>query len=91
MFSLISSDATLLVDNEGEVVHTRPGAIRAGLSVWLLGNGILLRTLNIGQGGIESSGDHVQRVAFDGSVLWDYDYLSQIIYLIMMQSLFQIQ
>ena len=59
LFHLMSSDNTLLIENEGEVAHTWPGVMEPRFSVQLQDNRMLLRTLNISQDGIEGSGDHV--------------------------------
>ena len=81
LFHPLSGNDTLLMDNSGEVIHTWSGSSGPGLSVKLLKNGVLLRTQNSGQGTIGGSGGGVQKVAFDGTILWDYacsgaDYLS---------------
>ena len=50
----MSSDNTLLIENEGEVAHTWSGVMEPRFSVQLQGNRMLLRTLDISQDGMRA-------------------------------------
>jgi len=46
-----------------------------GVAVWWLGNGTILRTIRTGSGGgTGGSGGGVQKVAWDGTIIWDFRY-----------------
>ncbi len=66
---------TYLIDTAGEVVHTWPSGFNPGNGVYLESDGTLLRAVATGGGpGIGGAGGGVQRIAFDGTILWDYKY-----------------
>src|SRR5262245_4719357 len=66
---------TYLVDPSGTIVHTWPSTFQAGLGVYLDQDGTLLRCIRTtGAPAIGGVGGGVQRVALDGTVLWDYRY-----------------
>jgi hypothetical protein len=68
-----------LIDNEGRLVNSWPGTYEPALSVYLLENGDLLRTVEIPvvtpftAGG---AGGRVEKYDWDGTLLWTYDYAS---------------
>ncbi len=75
LFAPMQSTTTYLIDMDGQVVHTWENGHTAAACVYLLEDGTILRTYyeeNLvfprRQGG------HVQRIAWDGTVLWDFDY-----------------
>ncbi len=75
LFAPMQSTTTYLIDMGGQVVHTWDNTNTAGSCVYLLEDGTILRTYyetNLvfprRQGGL------VQRIAWDGTVLWDFDY-----------------
>jgi hypothetical protein len=75
LFSPLLSTTTYLIDRDGEVVHTWTGDRAPGASVYLLGNGNLLRCVRerdrpIFQAGGE--GGRIQEVTWDGETVWDY-------------------
>jgi hypothetical protein len=64
---------TYLIDNNGVVVHTWNLTAFPGVSVHLDEDGTLLRTKQVpGPITIGGWGGGVERVAFDGSLLWDF-------------------
>ncbi len=77
---LLSNDAFLL-DMSGEVVHTWKTEHAPGNSVYLQDDGTLVRCVRVEEnpvffgGGI---GGRVQRLAWDGEVLWDWSYESEV-------------
>ena len=83
LFSPLPSNTSYLIDNQGREVHSwaSPGEHRPGLSAYLLEDGDLLRTANIGQ---ESVGDFsgggiagkIERIAWDGTAEWSWEYSS---------------
>ncbi len=73
LFQPLSSTTTYLIDNSGAVFHSWSGTNEPGNSVYLLDNNELLRTLHL-QGTVGGSGGGVQRVAWDGTLLWNFQY-----------------
>jgi len=75
LFAPLDATTTYLVDMRGEVVHKWESQYPPGQSVYLLDDGTLLRAAqepdnrHFAGGGI---GGRVQRLAPDGTVLWDY-------------------
>jgi hypothetical protein len=74
LFAPLRSRTTFLIDRQGEVAHSWPSE-HPGLAVYMLEDGTLLRTARIDDnptfhgGGL---GGRIQRVAKDGSILWEY-------------------
>ena len=66
---------TYLLDNNGTVNHTWPSEYKPGLAAYWLGNGTILRTIQVGimpvAGG---AGGGVQKVELDGTITWDFRY-----------------
>ena len=83
LFSPFPSDTSYLIDEEGREVNSweSPGGHRPGASAYMLGDGSLLRTGNIGDesignfsgGGI---GGKLERIAWDGTLMWSWEYSS---------------
>jgi len=81
LFAPINSTMTYLIDNEGRIINTWKSDYRPGHSVYLLGDGHLLRTGAMGPRGNSTfrtggSGGHVQKFTWDGELAWDYTYSS---------------
>ena len=76
LFGQMVGNETYLVDTNGVAVHTWTSSFRPGIGVYLLPDGSLLRTLNtrVVFGTTGGAGGGVQRIALDGTVLWDYRY-----------------
>jgi len=74
LFTPNISMTTYLIDNYGRLVHSWDASYPPALSVYLLENGSLLRTRSIGGPG--GSGAGFQQLAWDGTVLWEYEYFS---------------
>jgi len=75
LFAPIHSTNTYLIDMDGKLVHTWDSKYTPGQSVYLLDNGTLLRSIHISnlQG---PAGGGIQKIAWDGTLLWDFRYLS---------------
>ena len=72
-----NATVTNLVDDLGTVVHTWNSTFRPGQANYVLPDGTLLRAINVGGPiTIPGTGGGVQRVALDGTVLWDYRHSS---------------
>lgn len=75
LFAPLNSTTTYLVDMKGQVAHSWPSKYVPGQAAYLLPDGTLLRAArepgdrNFGGGGI---GGRVERLAPDGTVLWEY-------------------
>jgi hypothetical protein len=80
LFAPLNSTTTYLVDMKGEVAHSWKSRYEPGQSVYLLDDGSLLRAArelhnrNFGGGGI---GGRVERLAPDGTVLWEFVYADE--------------
>jgi hypothetical protein len=75
LFAPISSGITYLIDSNGNVNHTWSSSYLPGLMVRWLGNGEILRAIRVGVGpGGGGAGGGVQKVEWDGTVVWDFRY-----------------
>ena len=83
LFSPMASDTTYLINEYGEMVHswTSNNGYKPGLSAYLLDDGDLLRTANLGNnqpgeftGG--GSAGKVERISWDGDLEWSWIYSS---------------
>ncbi len=84
LFSPISSTTSYLIDEYGREMHRweSPGGHRPGLSAYLLDDGDLLRTANLGnnQPGDFSAGGaagKIERISWEGELEWSWTYSSQ--------------
>jgi len=76
LFAPLSSTNTYLINNDGLAVHQWPSAYIPGNAVYLAPTGTLFRTALLsnpiftrgGQGG------RIEKIAWDGTLLWAYDY-----------------
>jgi len=84
LFSPISSTTTYLIDQHGREIHNwdSVGGFKPGLSAYILNDGDLLRTGNLGnnQPGDFSAGGasgHIERISWDGQLEWSWSYSSR--------------
>jgi Arylsulfotransferase (ASST) len=71
----LASTNTHLVDPAGTIVHTWPSTYLPGAAVYLDQDGTLLRCIKtMGAPTNGGTGGGVQRLALDGTVLWDFRY-----------------
>jgi len=72
------SGTTYLIDNYGRIVHTWESEYAPGKAVYLLENGILLRSISLPEYGSEGSGagGGFQKINWNGDVIWEYHYAS---------------
>ncbi len=82
LFAPISSASTYLIDAHGRMIHswTSSSGLRPGLSAYMLEDGDLLRTANIGTdgGGAFSGGGiagKIERLSWDGQMEWEWYYV----------------
>jgi len=69
------SGTTYLIDSNGYINHTWSSSYWPGVAVWWLGDGMMLRSIRAGVGpGGGGAGGGVQKVAWDGTVVWDFRY-----------------
>jgi len=70
----LRSTTTFLIDTQGEVVHTWKCAFPPGNSVELLADGSILRACRVENSSMSTGGmgGRLQRIAWDGTVTWDY-------------------
>lgn len=74
VYSPTGQTNTFLVDDQGNTVHTWPSVFTPGNTVYVEADGTLLRTIRTGVSGPGGVGGGVERLAFDGSVLWSFHY-----------------
>ena len=84
LFSPISSTTTYLIDEHGREIHNweSVSGLRPGLSSYLLDDGDLLRTGNLGNnapGDFSAGGaaGHIERISWDGELEWSWNYSSR--------------
>lgn len=76
LFAPVATKLTYLIDNDGQVVKSWPSQYNPGQAVMLLNDGTLLRTGTpliqaMGGGG---AGGIVEKIAWDGSILWRFEH-----------------
>ena len=85
LFSPMASNTSYLIDHYGREVHQwiSPGNHRPGMSAYLLDDGDLLRTANLGNnqrgeftGG--GSAGKVERISWEGELEWSWTYSSEL-------------
>lgn len=76
LFAPMRSTTTYLIDNYGRLVHTWPSSYTPALSAYLLENGNLLRSAQLVIGGGGGSGGRVEEIAWDGTIVWEFEYYS---------------
>jgi hypothetical protein len=75
LYTPMASEVTYLIDSNGNVNHTWSSSYLPGLMVRWLGNGEILRAIRVGVGpGGGGTGGGVQKVEWDGTVVWDFRY-----------------
>jgi len=75
LFAPVSSTTTYLIDKCGNQVHSWNSAYKPGLSAYLLPDGSLLRTGNVGNPTFQlggGAGGIIEKIGWDGSVVWSY-------------------
>jgi hypothetical protein len=74
----LSSTKTYLVDMQGRVVHQWQSKYMAGQDAYLLENGNLLRSADLGENEAffagASKGGRIQEFTWDGQLVWDYKF-----------------
>jgi len=77
LFSPIPSTTTYMIDNSGAVLHTWPSSYDPGQAVYGLDDGSILRTIKLpGVGNWGGTGGGVEKIAWDGTVSWHFEYSS---------------
>jgi hypothetical protein len=74
LFAPMDSTTTYLIDNTGTVNHTWSSDYAPGEAVRWLGNDTILRTIKTGIHGYGGAGGGVQKVLWDGTIVWDFRY-----------------
>ena len=78
LFAPMSYTTTYLIDNNGLLIHSWESVNKPNFSVYLHENGNLFRTLKFTREGHgrPDTGASVQEIAWDGSVIWEFEYFS---------------
>jgi hypothetical protein len=76
LYSVWDSRTTILVDMNNQVAHTWPHNRNGGYSAYLLSDGSVLRSATSGSPYLNygPAAGIVQRVAWDGTLIWEYTY-----------------
>jgi len=76
LFSPLGSTDTFLMDNDENVLNTWTSSYGPGLSLYLLGNGDLIRTASTDSTDFDTGGaaGRVERYDWEGNLIWEYDY-----------------
>ncbi|MBL8896246.1 MAG: aryl-sulfate sulfotransferase [Planctomycetes bacterium] len=74
LYGELRSTDTHLVDAAGVIVQTWPSTYQAANGVRLMDDGSLYRSVSISCGLATVCGGGIQRVAMDGSLLWEFRY-----------------
>jgi hypothetical protein len=72
LFAPMWGFTTYIIDATGAVNHTWSSNYLPGVAVWWVGDGSILRTLRMGGGPGLGAGGGVQKIRWDGTILWDY-------------------
>ncbi len=75
LYSPMWTTTTYLRRADGSLNRSWSSSYFPGVAVWWLGNGTILRTIRTGSGGgTGGSGGGVQKVEWDGTIVWDFRY-----------------
>jgi hypothetical protein len=75
LFAPMWGTTTYLINYDGTLNHTWTSSFYPGTMVRWLGNGTILRTIQVGWNpGFGGAGGGVQKVEMDGTVVWDFRY-----------------
>ena len=76
LYSPMVSTTTYLIDSAGKLNHSWSSSYLPGESVRWLGNGTILRTIKTHLSGFGGEGGGVQKVRWDGTIVWEFCYNS---------------
>jgi len=74
LFAPLYGTTTYLIHNTGVINHTWSSSYTPGAATYWLGDGTILRTIKVGFSGSGGSGGGVQKVQWDGTIVWDFRY-----------------
>ena len=74
LFSPMYSTKTYLIDNTGTIKHTWSSNYFPGEAIRWLGDGTILRTIKTNVPGYGGAGGGIQKIRWDGTVVWDFRY-----------------
>jgi len=79
LFSPNAYSTTYLIDNCGREVHRWNGNLLGGGATYLLENGNLLQTLQIGSPTFFGGGTsgRIEQINWDGDLVWEYEYATE--------------
>jgi hypothetical protein len=78
LFSPLTSQNTYLIDKCGYLIHTWTSSFPPGASVYLLEDGTLLRTANVGNTNFTpgGTGGRIERLDWNSNIIWSYNISS---------------
>jgi hypothetical protein len=74
LYSPLFGTTTYLIDDTGTVQHTWSSSYTPGAATYWLGNGTILRTIRTGFSYGSGEGGGIQKVQWDGTIVWDFRY-----------------
>jgi hypothetical protein len=76
LFSPMKSKNTYLINKDGDIIHNWLSDYQPGLSVYMLENGNILRSIHLEDTGGSGSGagGGIQEIKWDGTLIWDFRY-----------------
>lgn len=74
LYGPMYSKTTYLINLDGTISHTWPGDYYPGEAVRWLGGGTILRTIKTTISGFGGAGGGVQKVLWNGTVVWEFHY-----------------
>jgi hypothetical protein len=74
LYAPMFEQTAYLIDQDGTVVNSWFAGETPGLSIYLLPNGNVLRTMSIGVGPGGGHGGRIQEVTWDNQIVWSFDY-----------------
>jgi hypothetical protein len=74
LYAPMYKTTTYLRECDWSLNHTWSSSYLPGVAVWWLGDGAILRTIRIGPNPLGGAGGGVQKVEWDGTVVWDFRY-----------------
>ncbi|MBU0497523.1 MAG: aryl-sulfate sulfotransferase [Candidatus Thermoplasmatota archaeon] len=78
LFAPMTTTTTYLISNTGTVNHTWSSSYLPGEAVYWLDETTILRTIRLSASGAGAGGG-VQKVAWDGTVLWEFRYYDSVV------------
>ena len=74
LYSPMYNGYTYLRESDWVLNHTWSSNFLPGVGVWWFGDGSIIRTIRVGANPLGGAGGGVQKVEWDGTIVWDFRY-----------------